>query len=105
MALDYHYEDYIRTGSHVQSSSGAGFYNGMIEAFRWKTRSATNGVNNGADHAAWSTTNEATLINGTSEELMYKYTYNEQYRLNIATFGVFNNTTTPGPATLTMNFQ
>lgn len=95
LTLDYHANDYVRTGSNIQSSAGSGsnLYNGLISAQRYNTRATTNiSVYNGADKIDPATLN-ISLISGTTDEVMHRYSYDEEYRLSTSVFGVFNNNT------------
>jgi RHS repeat-associated protein len=97
MAIDYHNTDYSRSGSNIISSSGTGsndgFYNGRIHALRWKTKNNSNSITNGGDYIDYAGTNQTRVTNGTAEELMYRYTYDDQYRLSTGIFYKFNNST------------
>ncbi len=93
LTLDYHASDYTRTGSNVQSSSSAGFYNGMIHAMRWKIRGTTNSVNNGAEYIDYGGANQSQVVTGTTEEIMQRFSYDNVYRLITSEFGKWNNST------------
>lgn len=93
LALDYHASDYSRTGSNIQSSSASGFYSGRIHAQRWKIRSVTNSVNNGADHIDYGGAYQSQVVSGTTEEIMQQFSYDNLQRLSTSVFGKWNNST------------
>jgi RHS repeat-associated protein len=84
--LDYYEDDYMRTGSNIKSSvttSADGYNNGLIKASRWKVK----------DENQINATSPVTLYTAGSndKELMYEYSYDNFYRFETSTFGVFDN--------------
>ena len=82
-ALDYYQDDYQHTGTNIISSvsnEANGYHNGLIKATRWKIR----GENELAGTPLYSQ-------GEIDKEVMYNYTYDNFYRLETATFGIFNN--------------
>jgi RHS repeat-associated protein len=74
MILQYHANDYSKAGAHIQNTTISGiqdFYSGNINAIRWKTRGQGMGV-------------------GSVEELVYAYSYDNNYQLTQANFGTVN---------------
>lgn len=92
LTLDYHANDYLRYNSNILSNGEVNYYTGLINAQRYKTRGITNSVNNGADKIDPASLN-ITLITGTTDEIMNRYSYDEEYRLSTSVFGLFNNST------------
>ncbi|MCW9021188.1 MAG: RHS repeat-associated core domain-containing protein, partial [Flavobacteriales bacterium] len=82
-AIDYHENDYVRTGSNVSAIVQDGYYNGLIKAVRWKIKD---------ENEIYQASGNIELYNNEDPgmELMYQYTYDKFYRLETANFGVFN---------------
>lgn len=82
-ALDYHENDYVRTGSDVSAIVQDGYYNGLIKAVRWKIKD---------ENEIYQASSNIELYDSEEPDisLMYQYTYDKFYRLETANFGIFN---------------
>lgn len=82
-AIDYHENDYVRTGSNVSAIVQDGYYNGLIKAVRWKMKD---------ENEIYQSSGNIELYDNEEPDisLMYQYTYDKFYRLETANFGIFN---------------
>jgi len=96
--LEYHYNDYERTGTNIISASQPdnSLYNGLIYATRFKTRNDVNGTITGADYIDYAGSSQTQLINSTNyeqKELGFQYSYDEFNQFAKSTFCTYNNNT------------
>jgi RHS repeat-associated protein len=79
-ALDYYTNDYTRSSTNVQSySGGTNLYGGTIKSARWQTQFPSSGGSG--------------LVFAGGEQLLYKYEYDDLYRLSSANFGTYTGST------------
>ncbi|MCE3226157.1 MAG: hypothetical protein K0S32_708 [Bacteroidetes bacterium] len=96
--LDYHYNDYIRSGTTTTSSiaSGSSIYNGLIHAVRFKTRANVNGTPTGMDYIDYGGGAQTQITSSTNygeQELAFKFWYDDLNRLAKTNFYTYNNNT------------
>lgn len=89
MMIDYHAQDYERTGSNVDPNALAsgGYYNGRVQRVRWKNSSSNTISRSGLS--------DVTLYTQGSNvhELSNTFSYDGLNRLTSSTFGVYDNGT------------